>query len=78
MIGLVLASMEDALIKHLVSVCTTPTVRVDWLQMFPGTTVPLALGLYVVTVWCSSLVNNGPKDKDVLTMYQGLEEYLLA
>ena len=48
----------------------------DWPQMFPGSPVPLALGLYIVAVQCSSLVNNGPRD--VLTIYWGPEEYLLA
>ena len=44
--------------------------------MFPSSLVPLALGLYIVAVWCSSLVNNGPRD--IFTIYQRPEEYLLA
>ena len=48
----------------------------DWPQMFPGSLVPLALGLYVVIAWCGSLVNDGPRD--VVTIYWGPEEYFLA
>ena len=34
----------------------------DWPHVFPGSLVPPALGLYVVTVQCSSLFNDGPGD----------------
>ena len=43
--------------------------------MFPGSPVLLALGLYVVAAWHSSLVNDGPRY--IFTIYQGPEEYLL-
>ena len=44
--------------------------------MFPGSLVPLALGLFVVAVWHGSLVDDGPRD--IFTIYWGPEEYLLA
>ena len=44
--------------------------------MFPGSPVPLVLGLYVVAVQHGSLVNDGPGE--VFTIYWGPEEYLLA
>ena len=46
-----------------------------WLQMFPGSLVPLTLGLYMVAAWHSSLVDDGPGH--IFTIYQGPEEYLL-
>ena len=48
----------------------------DWPQVFPCSTLPFALGLYEVTVWCSSLVDNGPGN--VFTIYWGPEEHFLA
>ena len=39
----------------------------DWLQVFPSSTVPLALGLYIVTVQHGSLIDDGPRD--VLAIY---------
>ena len=48
----------------------------DWPQVFPGSLVPLALDLYMVAAWHSSLIDNGPRD--VFTIYLGPEEYLLA
>ena len=49
----------------------------DWQpQVFLGSMVPLALGLYVVTAQHGSLVNDGPRN--VFTIYQGPQEYLLA
>ena len=48
----------------------------DWPQVFPGTMVPLALGLYIVAAQHGGLIDNVPRD--VLTVYQGPEEHLLA
>ena len=37
-------------------------VEVDRPYMLPGPTIAFALGLFDVAAWCSSLVNNGPRD----------------
>ena len=44
--------------------------------MFPSSTLSLALGLYLVTVQCSSLIDDGPRN--VFAVYQGPEEHFLA
>ena len=51
-------------------------LEVDWPQMFPGPMVPLALGLYIVTAWHGSLIDNGPGD--VFAVDWGTEEHFLA
>ena len=48
----------------------------DWPKVFSCSMVPLALGLYVVTVQCGSFVSDGPRD--VLTICWGPEEHFLA
>ena len=48
----------------------------DWPQVFPCSMISLALGLYVVSVWCSSLVNDSLRD--VFTIYWGPEEHFVA
>ena len=44
--------------------------------MLPGPAVSLALGLYVIAAQGRSSVDNG--SGDVLTLYWGQEQYLLA
>ena len=48
----------------------------DWPQMFPGSMVSLVLGLYIVTVWCGSLIDDGPRN--VFAVYWGPEEHFLV
>ena len=50
-------------------------VGLDWPQVFPSSMVPLALGLYIVTVQHGRLSNDGPSD--VPTIYWGPEEHFL-
>ena len=49
---------------------------VGWLQVFSGSMVPLALGLYTVAVWHGSLIDDGPRD--IFAIYWGSKEHLLA
>ena len=51
-------------------------IGMDWPYVFPCLPVPLALGLYKVTAWHSSLVSYGPWY--VLTVDRGPEKNLLA
>ena len=47
----------------------------DLLQVFPCSAVPFALGLYNVTVWHGSSIDDGPRD--VLILNGGPEKHFL-